>query len=111
MGLTKEMGFGWVKLNFPWRDIEQGRDAFDWWRPDQIVSVVERYDLQLIVRLDRQPVWAVETLPDEQIRDHQPPVDYQDFGDFCHAMAERYKGRVAAYQVWNEPNLSREWAA
>ena len=24
-------------------------------------------------------------------------------------IAERYKGRVGAYQVWNEPNLSREW--
>ena len=24
-------------------------------------------------------------------------------------MAERYRGRIGAYQVWNEPNLSREW--
>ena len=28
---------------------------------------------------------------------------------FARAVAERYKGRVDAYQIWNEPNLSREW--
>jgi hypothetical protein len=24
-------------------------------------------------------------------------------------MAERYQGKIRAYQVWNEPNLAREW--
>jgi hypothetical protein len=24
-------------------------------------------------------------------------------------MAERFKGRVRAYEIWNEPNLKREW--
>ena len=24
-------------------------------------------------------------------------------------MASRYKGRIQAYQIWNEPNLAREW--
>ena len=107
--LTKEMGFGWVKINFPWRDIEQGRDSPDWWRPDQIVALVEQYDLDLVVRVDRQPLWSVATLSDEARTPHQPPIEYQDFGDFCYKLADRYPGRIAAYQVWNEPNLSREW--
>ncbi len=38
----------------------------------------------------------------------RPPI-LQDFGDFCYALADRYKGKIAAYQVWNEPNLAREW--
>ena len=29
--------------------------------------------------------------------------------DFCAAVAERYQERISAYQIWNEPNLSREW--
>jgi hypothetical protein len=109
LGLAKDMGFGWVKIGFPWRDIEKGRDAYDWWQSDQVVAAVDRYDLQLVARLDRHPLWSVETLPDAEITPHQPPVDYQDYGDFCHELASRYKGRIAAYQVWNEPNLSREW--
>ncbi len=38
-----------------------------------------------------------------------PPGDLQDFADYCGAIAARYKGRIAAYQIWNEPNLAREW--
>jgi hypothetical protein len=109
LGLVQDLGFGWVKQNFAWRDIEKERGGYDWWRPDQIVTAVENHNLKLIVRLDHHPVWSVESLPDDQLGDNQPPVDYQDFGNFCHTLADHYKGRIAAYQVWNEPNLSREW--
>lgn len=108
--LINEMGFGWVKQNFPWRDIEGiEKGAYDWYRPEFIVNLAENAGLNLLVRLDHQPLWAVSSLPDEQITDNQPPVDYKDFGDYCGAVAAHFKGRIAAYQVWNEPNLSREW--
>lgn len=108
--MTRAMGFGWVKQNFAWRDIEKEADGYDWYRPDRIVAQVNDAGLKLLVRLDRHPLWSVQPyLPDEQITPNQPPYHYQDFGDFCHELAARYKGRIHAYQVWNEPNLSREW--
>lgn len=110
LDMTREMGFGWVKHNFPWRDIEgHAKGEYDWYRTDRIVEQTDEAGLKLLVRLDHQPLWSVRALPDELIRANQPPVDYQDFGDFCYTLAERYKGRIHAYQVWNEPNLSREW--
>jgi hypothetical protein len=33
----------------------------------------------------------------------------EDFGDFVYALVDRYKGRIQAYEIWNEPNLAREW--
>lgn len=103
-----EMGFGWVKQQFAWRDIEGiEKGKYDWWRTDQIVSAVERANLRLLVRIDRQPFWSQE--PDSSLKENRPPADLQNFRDFCQAMASRYKGRIAAYQIWNEPNLSREW--
>ena len=108
--MTNEMGFGWVKQAFSWRDIEAPeKGAFNWYRPDRIVEQTNDAGLKLLVRIDRQPLWSVRSLPDERIRDNQPPENLQDFGDFCFVLAERYRGRVAAYQVWNEPNLDREW--
>ncbi|MCA9981407.1 MAG: beta-galactosidase, partial [Anaerolineales bacterium] len=110
MALTREMGFGWVKQKFAWRDIEgYEKGQYDWFRPDWIVDTAERHDLELVIRIDRQPLWSVRALPDSEIKNNQPPVDLADFGDFCGVLAERYAGRVAAYQIWNEPNLSREW--
>ncbi len=110
LDLVVEMGFTYVKQKFPWRDIEgQVKGQYDWYRPDLIVDMAEERGLKLVVRLDQQPLWSVRALPDEQITASQPPVNYQDYGDYCGALAARYKGRIAAYQVWNEPNLSREW--
>ena len=108
LNLINEMGFTWVKQKFPWRDIEGiEKGQFDWYRTDYIVDEVEKAGLKLVVRLDRQPFWS-EPL-DNQWQDNGPPGDPADFGDFCGAVAARYRGRIGAYQVWNEPNLNREW--
>ncbi len=108
LDLVNEMGFAWVKQKFPWREIEGiEKGQYDWYRPDRIVEEAEAHDLNLMVRLDRQPFWSE---PEENLwHENQAPGDLQDFADYCWAVADRYQGRIAAYQVWNEPNLSREW--
>ncbi len=108
--LVQEMGFGWVKQVFAWRDIEGfSKGEYDWYRPDRIVQQANEANLNLLVRIDHQPLWSVQALVDKPITQNQPPANYQDFGDFCFALADRYKGQIQAYQVWNEPNLNREW--
>ena len=108
IGLVQAMGFRWVKQKFPWREIEGiEKGQFDWYRTDYIVTEVEKAGLKLLVRLDQQPYWAEPA--DNQWQPNGPPGNMQDFADFCGAVAARYKGRIGAYQVWNEPNLSREW--
>ncbi|MFQ6014913.1 MAG: cellulase family glycosylhydrolase [Anaerolineae bacterium] len=100
--LIKEAGFQWVKQSFPWRDIEGAAKLhFDWSRPDRVVEQVEKYGLKLLARVDRQPAWAGGGYPD-----NGPPDNYQDFADFLYALASRYRGRIHAYQIWNEPNLN-----
>ncbi|MDX1615093.1 MAG: hypothetical protein R3300_12345 [Candidatus Promineifilaceae bacterium] len=108
LGLVQELGFGWVKQSFAWRDIETlQKGSYDWYRSDLIVDEVEQAGLKLLVRLDRQPFWA-QADPASPL-ENAPPADLSDFSDFCGVLAERYRGRIAAYQIWNEPNLSREW--
>ncbi|MDT8304885.1 MAG: hypothetical protein RRC07_03020 [Anaerolineae bacterium] len=106
--LIEEMGFRWVKQGFAWRDIEPYEGAEpDWWKPDKVVELVEAADLKLVARVDRQPFWAQEE--ESPPLENAPPANYDDFGAFCGKLATRYRGRIHAYQVWNEPNLSREW--
>jgi hypothetical protein len=109
MEWTRLMVFSHVKQIFAWSDIEKKQGEWDFFRADQIVDEVEAKGLKLIVRLTDTPDWA---LPDsEEAEDFidAPPEDYADFATYCGMLAERYKGRITAYQVWNEPNLSREW--
>ena len=99
LGLIRDAGFTWVKQWFAWRDIEgKGKGQYDWSIADRVVNQVQEFGLKLIVRVDSAPDWA-----------GPPPANSDHFVDFLSAMANRYRGRIQAYQVWNEPNLAREW--
>jgi len=99
LGLIRDAGFTWVKQWFSWRDIEgAGKGKFDWETADRVVAQVEEFGLKLIVRVDHGPDWA-----------GPPPQNTDHFVDFLTALSNRYKGSIQAYQIWNEPNLAREW--
>ncbi|MHB0856057.1 MAG: cellulase family glycosylhydrolase [Anaerolineae bacterium] len=105
MQIAREAGFTWLKVGFGWRDIEgAGKGLFDWSRTDRIVQNAAYEGLDLLVRIDHQPEWAGGGYPV-----NGPPDSLQDLADFMTATATRYKGQVRAYQIWNEPNLGREW--
>lgn len=106
--LVRDMGFTWLKQQMGWRDISPlKRGQYDWTRPDDIVKIAHDRGLKLLARLDHQPSWA-QADPSLSIP-NGPPSDPALFGEFCGAMAQRYRGRIGAYEVWNEPNLTREW--
>ena len=105
MGMIKEAGFGWVKQNIGWREVEgAAKGVFDWSRVDWIVAECNKLGLDLLVRIDHQPQWAGGNYPA-----NGPPDNYADLGDFLHVMASRYRGRIRAYEIWNEPNYALEW--
>jgi hypothetical protein len=104
--LVKDAEFRWVKQEIPWREVEgHGKGQWQWDTSDRIVDQIEEHGLKVIVRLGSQPAWTSNT----RLPDISPPDDLQDFYDYVFAVAERYEGRVEAYQIWNEPNLAREW--
>ena len=107
--LVRDLGFGWIKQQFSWRDISGSRGGYDWFRTDWVVKLAEERGLKLMVRLDKAPFWALADLDAAQGATDTPPRDPVLFAEFCGALAARYQGRIAAYEVWNEPNLAREW--
>ena len=107
--LMKEGGFNWVKQSFAWETIEgAGKGQFDWAIPDRVVRDVNKHGLKLLAR--------VSTDPDKQnFWPGHPPGNAANFADFIFALANRYNctpqavGCIQAFQIWNEPNLAREW--
>jgi polysaccharide biosynthesis protein PslG len=105
--LAKDAGFTWVKQRFEWRNIEKTKkDAFEWNEPDRIVDAINKNGLGIVARIDNQPDWARR---DMIFPASGPPDNMEDWKDFIQQIAERYKGKIQAYEIWNEPNLSREW--
>ena len=107
------MVFSHIKQVFAWEDIEPGPGLWQFERADQIVDEVEQKGLRLVVRLSDAPEWAhpsIDGRKDADFIDGPPDAEFMDdWGQYCGTVAARYRGRVAAYQIWNEPNLMREW--
>lgn len=103
--LSRDLGFGWAKGFAFWERIEKQRGELDWLEVDNTVQWFEEAGLQILLRVDRTPTWA---RPPDTTGSH-PPIDLDAFATYLEALATRYRGRVAAYELWNEPNLSLEW--
>ena len=105
------MNFSHVKQVFAWRDIQPERERWDFAAADAVVDQVASKGLRLVARLTHTPEWAISGIAMEARVDvlDTPPDDLKDMAIFCAAIASRYRGRIAAYQIWNEPNLRREW--
>jgi hypothetical protein len=101
------MNFRYIKQIIAWEDIEREQGAYDWSIADEVVSEVNYRELKLVARVDHPPEWAVV---DPATRADGVPFDVEAYAAYCGALATRYRGEIAAYQVWNEPNLQREWA-
>jgi hypothetical protein len=115
LDLLRASGVTWVRQELPWEQIEpvakgETTDPYfggsTWTKFDDIVDRTSGSGLQLMLRLDTSPRWA---LPPGATDGLSPPVNYDDYFDFVSEVSTRYRGRVAAYQIWNEPNLTSEW--
>jgi Tol biopolymer transport system component len=103
--LVNDMGFDWAKGYVNWGTVEPEPGDFQWVDPDNIVKAYGDQQLKILLRVHGVPTWA---RPADSTLSHSP-TDINDFANFMTALVERYKGRVAAYEIWNEPNLDYEW--
>jgi hypothetical protein len=113
--LLRDAGVGWIRQQLPWEQIEplakgQTTDpnfgGSTWAKFDDIVERANALGLNLILRLDTSPRWALPAGAPDGLG---PPLRAADYWDFVGQVATRYRGKVAAYQIWNEPNLNSEW--
>jgi len=118
MRLISEAGIQWIRQEFTWEDIEiHGKGDFEdrrhepyksaWEKYDHIVDLADKYDISIMARLSNPPAWTRAMT--DTVGAFAPPDDMSDYGDFVEAVASRYRGRIPAYQIWNEPNIYPEW--
>ena len=103
--LAANLGVGWIKQQVDWNSIEYARGLYRWGELDQLVAEAQRHGLKILFSVARGPGFSRP----EPVEEDGPPSDFTIFQDFMHALSSRYQGRVAAYELWNEPNLRREW--
>lgn len=117
--MLKDAGVTNVRQSFSWCELETtGRGVYwdavnnkpSWQKYDQIVDILNGAGISIMARLDNAPTWS-RTGRDNAPGNCQkgPPTDLSAYADFVRTFTDHYKGRVAAVQIWNEPNLAEEW--
>lgn len=112
-GLTLDhvqmMGFSHIKQNFAWRDLEPAPGQWDFSNVERFMAEAQRRNIRVIGRLGQVPDWAAGIAQASSYRTDTPPASLADWASYCATVAETLRGRIVAYQIWNEPNLRREW--
>ena len=85
--------------------------AYDWEKIDRAVELVRSAGMEVLLTVTGPgPGW---TSRDRIRRDGRWRPDPAAFARYATAVGRRYRGRIAAYLIWNEPNqggwLSPQW--
>ncbi len=107
LGLLKAAGVGTIRILLPWAGAEPEDDTFDWAAVDRMVDSANAHGIKVLATINTTPDWAATP---GQPPYQGAPTDLVAFGDFVSAVATRYQGKVADYEIWNEPNYKGFWA-
>jgi hypothetical protein len=96
-----------------WVDLEPRKNEFNFTHLDKYIAVAQQKHVKVLLPLNGTPQWA-SARPAEAQRGTTPgsaaePADVEDWSNFVRTVATRYKGRIEAYEIWNEPNLTMYW--
>jgi len=112
-----DSGTAWPKAAFgawrlwdagvAWPDIETQRGQWDFTRLDRYVAFGQRFGIDILLPLGLTPTWA-SARPTEK-SGYRPgwaaePADIENWRRYVRTVAERYRGRVRNYDLWNEIN-------
>ncbi len=103
--------FGTLRLwdsGTSWTSLEPLKGVWNWLPLDTWVAAAEQHGgPDILLTLGQTPAWA-STNPDlvnyVGAGAPAPPANIQDWRNYITAVAERYKGRIRYYEIWNEPN-------
>jgi hypothetical protein len=104
-----QVGAKWVRLSAQWKNVEPAvPGSYDqWWLAhiDRGVDLANAAGIKVVFMVYDAPVWASGS------SGRNTPRNAQDFANFMSFIANRYRGKVEAYEVWNEQNIDRFWTS
>lgn len=101
---AQDLGVEWVKQQIEWAVYEPTPGNINWAPLDEMVNAMDGAGFKILLSVSSAPSWARDS-----DQEKGPPQDYQTYANFVGQLAQRYRGRVDAYEIWNEQNLRREW--
>jgi hypothetical protein len=104
---VERLGIGWVKVQIDWSLLQPnapGEISEDFRRQELYLESLNQRGLNVLISVAKAPDWARSTDVEAG-----PPDDPQALADFISLMLREFGNVIDAVEVWNEPNLQREW--
>ncbi len=99
-GVLQQCGITCVRERLLWNEVERTRGRFDWGRYDRTATILHQHGIDVYQVFHSIPGWA------RADKDHRAaPDDLRDIYRFAQALAGQFRGRVQAWEVWNEPDI------
>ncbi|MBN2303802.1 MAG: hypothetical protein JXQ72_04965 [Anaerolineae bacterium] len=114
---AQALGVQWVKYQFNWSLLESAPGQYTemFYLLRLYVQRAHDQGFKVLVSVAKAPGWSRTPDAEGIMRENGPPDDPQHLANFIAGMLN-YMGRdeqgrpyVSAVEIWNEPNLEREW--
>jgi hypothetical protein len=96
-----------------WADLQPAKGRWRFEKLDGYVSLAQKHGTGLLLTLGGTPTWA--SARPQLKSDYYPgftaePANMEDWREYVRTVVLRYKGRIQAYEIWNEPNWADYWS-
>ncbi len=99
---VKGAGFNWVRIQIQWQAMEPQKNQYDPLPLDRLIQQYQGSNVKILASVVKAPDWALDPSGKALL------ANYADWEGFMHFLAERYKGKIQAWEIWNEENLASE---
>jgi hypothetical protein len=97
------MGVNTVRIGIPWAGINPIPGYYNWSQSDYMINAADARGMGVLAVITTTPGWAIS--PKAQ-GVYGAPASAAAYGQFAGLAAQRYAGKVGAYEIWNEPNAA-----
>ncbi|HPD16260.1 MAG TPA: NEW3 domain-containing protein [Planctomycetota bacterium] len=98
--MLRTVGIGWVRERFSWAGTEPEKGKVTWQQYDATADAFTKHGVRVYQIFHDSPAWSHAGK-----KNTRNPADLRDAYAFAKRLAEHYKGRVQAWEVWNEPDI------
>lgn len=107
-------GVAWIRISNDWMDLEPIDNQWDFSESDKYVDAASSKDLKILYMFDPDLNGSFcSVAPGKRLREILRPTlprcTDEQFKDYITQIVTRYKGKVAYYELGNEPDLRGTW--